>query len=521
MNRHGITSFQAVRFRASLAVLTLLCSIVFAADVFARVGGGQSYGGGSNGGGDGDGGAIVWVIFQLLRLLIYLTIEYPAVGIPLDIILVAGVIVFFVRRPRTEVKSFTAAAGFDSLNLASGANQLDRSGVERAFDQLRRFDPNFSEIVFTDFCYALYAKVHVVRAQTIADVDVLSPYLSAAARNSLLGRNPSGLVGVKGIIIGSMVVNNVRGLETPIINISLVFEANYTEVVRKSDSPSEMTYYVRERWNLERRRDVLSPEPAKATALHCPRCGAALEKDTTGACNFCGAKIESGEFNWFVRTINLLSKEMKGPLLTADVPEVGTDGPSIVQHGFAEARARFEANHQEFTWGEFQARAKRIFDELQSAWSTLDWERARPFETDNIFQMHQYWIEAYKRAGLRNALDNCVVTGIQPVRIKEDAFYNSITLRIWAQGYDYTVNSAGEVVGGSKHNLRRWSEYWTFIRHRNSKPLASKDPLHCPNCAAPLKVNATGICEFCGGKITSGDFDWVLSRIEQDESYSG
>jgi len=30
-----------------------------------------------------------------------------------------------------------------------------------------------------------------------------------------------------------------------------------------------------------------------------------------------------------------------------------------------------------------------------------------------------------------------------------------------------------------------------------------------------------GVCEYCHGKITSGEFDWVLSRIEQDEAYKG
>jgi ferredoxin len=28
-----------------------------------------------------------------------------------------------------------------------------------------------------------------------------------------------------------------------------------------------------------------------------------------------------------------------------------------------------------------------------------------------------------------------------------------------------------------------------------------------------------GSCTHCHAKITSGEFDWVLSRIEQDESY--
>ena len=101
-----------------------------------------------------------------------------------------------------------------------------------------------------------------------------------------------------------------------------------------------MTYYVRERWELERKRDVLSPPPAQATALHCPRCGAPLQKDTVGACAFCGTRIESGEFQWYVREIGLLNREAKGPLLTSDVPEVGTNLPSVVQPGFDESARR-------------------------------------------------------------------------------------------------------------------------------------------------------------------------------------
>jgi hypothetical protein len=222
-----------------------------------------------------------------------------------------------------------------------------------------------------------------------------------------------------------------------------------------------------------------------------------------------------------VRDIALISSEARGPLLTSDVPEVGTDFPSVVQPNFESVRAEFERNNPEFSWGSFEARARLIFNELQAAWSTLNWERARPHETDNLFQMHQYWIEAYKRQHLRNLIDDCAVAAMQPVKLQEDAFYQSITLRIWAQGRDYTVDANGHVVSGSKQNLRRWSEYWTFIRNRKAKHGPSHADLNCPNCGSPLKVNASGICEFCGGKITSGEFDWVLSKIEQDDSYAG
>jgi hypothetical protein len=111
---------------------------------------------------------------------------------------------------------------------------------------------------------------------------------------------------------------------------------------------------------------------------------------------------------------------------------------------------------------------------------------------------------------------------MRPVKIMSDAFYDAITLRIAAQGNDYTVNDqTRQIVTGSNTRVRTWTEYWTFVRYRNATESKARNGLNCPNCGAPLKVNSTGICEYCHGKITSGEFDWVLSKIEQDESYQG
>jgi ribosomal protein L24E len=512
-------SRHVLRWRKVALIGTVaIAAALLAADAFARVGGGQGYGGGGGSGGGGGGGGAGALVYLLVRFLIWLTFEHPVIGIPVDIIVIGAVVYWFARPSQKSV-------GFASSNLSAPdpvASAAQQQGFQRTFNQLRRFDPNFSEIIFTDFCYALYGRAHNARGRGEKALDELSPYLSEQARASLLHLNSPNLKAVEGIIVGAMQVVAVRGLDTPTVRISIEFDANYTEFTPREGEPrGEMSYYVRERWELERKRDVLSPTPEQATALHCPRCGAPLQKDTVGACAFCGTKIDSGEFQWYVRTIATLSREAKGPLLTSDVPEMGTLNPTVTQPNFPAVRAAFEQNNPSFTWADFQARARLIFNELQAAWSMLNWERARPHETDNIFQMHRYWIDAYQRQGLRNALDQCQMTAMQPVKIKEDAFYNAITLRIFAQGYDYTVDKNGRVVAGSNKNLRQWSEYWTFVRYSKAKPAPARADLNCPNCGAALKVNAAGICEFCGGKITSGEFDWVLSKIEQDESYAG
>src|SRR5438034_5070124 len=150
--RWNLSSRQTKVCRTSALLAAIVLSFIGSTEVFARVGGGQSYGGGSHGSGDGGGGGIIWLVFQAVRFLIYLTIEYPAVGIPLDIVVICGVAYYFVRRAKAGPDTFSSAAAASPLGLDTAAARQLRGGFVREFEQLRKFDPNFSEIVFTDFC---------------------------------------------------------------------------------------------------------------------------------------------------------------------------------------------------------------------------------------------------------------------------------------------------------------------------------------------------------------------------------
>ncbi|HVG25174.1 MAG TPA: TIM44-like domain-containing protein [Thermoanaerobaculia bacterium] len=414
----------------------LLLSLLFAAELFARVGGGQSYsgggsssgGGGSSGGGSGGGSGGLELIFYFIRFLFWLTIEHPLIGIPVDI-----VVIFIVY------KWLTSRADMRAVRIAT-ASRPER--VVR-MDELRKFDPNFSQITFSDFCYSLYARAHTARGT--GELDRYAPYLSAGARTALRTRGPKGLREVRGIVIGSFKVTDIGGLDGPMVVATITYESNYTEI----SAAGEQSWYVVERWMLERRRDILSPPPEKAKADHCPRCGAALATRTDGSCEYCGAKIENGSFHWFVRTISLVGREERGPLLTSDVPEEGTDTPTRFQQRFAQRRLSFNESNPGFDWSAFEQRVREVSAELQEAWTARDWERVRPLESESLFQMHRYWIDAYRRQQLRNVVADFRVLRIEPVKIDDDAFYESITVRIWAEGRDHTLDESGDVVSGS------------------------------------------------------------------------
>ncbi len=206
-------------------------------------------------------------------------------------------------------------------------------------------------------------------------------------------------------------------------------------------------------------------------------------------------------------------------MLTGATEEVGTNDPTKVS---STARARYDAlvkRDPAFSWQLFLGRVGLVFRTFNDAWSQRDLRTMRPYLSDGLFETERYWIATYIAQGLTNKVDGAHLVSIDLSRVVEDAFFDAITVRVFAEGHDFTVDASGRVVGGSRTELRRYSEYWTFLRSRARTGAPRVDP-GCPNCGASIDaINMAGTCASCSSKITRGDFDWVLSRIEQDEVF--
>ena len=123
--------------------------------------------------------------------------------------------------------------------------------------------------------------------------------------------------------------------------------------------------------------------------------------------------------------------------------------------------------------------------------------------------------------GSRVKLTNMEITETAVAKITRDRWYDAITIRLWARGVDFVINTqTGRTVRGSKSIRRAYSEYWTLIRTRGRTGAPNASPT-CSNCGAPLQITMSGTCEHCQAHVTAGEFDWVLSKIEQDDTYRG
>lgn len=492
-----------------LALISLAIAILAATDAEARPGGGQGYsggGGGSSSGGGSSGGDGVGIIIELLiRLIIY----YPQAGIPLAIIVI--VLIWLRMRHGAALR----AEHFSS----SGDRDFEPPTPRRSADlgPLRQRDPEFSLVLFEDFLYALYARVHAARSDPAA-MAALAPYIAQGSRDALLARDPVGQA-ITGVVIGALRIASVK-YAADATRIDLEIEANYTAHAPRGPQG----YYVHERWTIERAADLVTRprEPGDAWEFRCPNCGAAFQSTGDDECRFCKQQVGEGRFDWSISHVRLIRQETRPPALTADVAEQGTDRPTVFDPQVQAQHAALIAEDPGTKPELIEQRLRAIYRELNAAWTALDLQKIRPLVSDALYNYLVYWISAYRKQGLRNMLEDMAIQRMQIVKLVRDRHYDAITIRFWAEGRDYTVSIAdNKRVSGDKHSKRRYSEYWTLIRGAKVRG-APRDASTCPSCGAPTdKVTMAGTCEYCGAHLTRGEFDWVLSKIEQDESYRG
>ncbi|MBI4858843.1 MAG: TIM44-like domain-containing protein [Candidatus Riflebacteria bacterium] len=518
-----------------LIALAAVCLSVLPADALARAGGGQSYGGGGSRGGGGSSsgsGGDGELIFFLLRLIIEIAVQCPELAGVLLLIVVAFVLGSCIKDSLAGWLQ-GAGAGAETTSRRTlgvpygppGANRVwqrpgqkgqgafsPRLTVEQQLERLKEVDPSFSRPLFLDFVGLLYTRV--AQARATGDVDPVAPYvtpdLAQQWRMAPCGAGNPGvrLTGVDEVVVGSIAITGVGGFGGQFVQCELTLEASMVEVARRGEAGKGV--WVRELLVLRRRDGVLSRPPEGMRSLGCPSCGAPCELKPDGSCTYCDKVVTRGDLQWQVESLRCVVRKTRPSEdeLVSGGEEIGTDLPTRVHPGLAAARRSLSGRHPDFDLGEFLCRVRETFVSIQQAWTAADLDRARAFETDSLYSTHRYWIEMYRASGLRNVLDEIRIEKVDLVKIELDAFYESITVRIFASMIDYTVDAGGSVRSGSKSEPRRFSEYWTFIAAIGS-------------CGAPIKLSQTGVCGHCNALVTSGQFGWVLSRIEQDESYSG
>lgn len=178
--------------------------------------------------------------------------------------------------------------------------------------------------------------------------------------------------------------------------------------------------------------------------------------------------------------------------------------------------AALKAHDPGFSEQGFEDMASTAFFRIQEGWAKKDLSIARPFVSPSLLQRFQTQINEMNGQGVTNRVERLVIGSLDIVEAANDGGHDYVTVKVAAAAADYYVDKEGRVVAGST-DPKPFTEFWTFLRSDKVKTQKGEEiaSRHCPNCGAPISLNAVGKCDYCDSDITSGEFSWVLAEITQ------
>lgn len=159
-----------------------------------------------------------------------------------------------------------------------------------------------------------------------------------------------------------------------------------------------------------------------------------------------------------------------------------------------------------------------LYVQMQDAWQKKDFEPMRPYMTDGLYTQFDRQLDELRKNGQTNFVDRIAVLGVSFSGWRSDEASESILALVSARIVDYTVDDkSGKLVSGSRSVEKFMTYEWTLQRAKGKKTAAPGETAtsakQCPNCGAPLDMNESARCPYCGSVVTARDFDWAISEI--------
>ncbi len=111
------------------------------------------------------------------------------------------------------------------------------------------------------------------------------------------------------------------------------------------------------------------------------------------------------------------------------------------------------------------------FFRIQGAWANRDMTGVRDILTDEMHATLRGEAEQLKTQRRINRLENIAVRSVDPVEAWQEGGADFITVKIYANLLDYTVDeTTSQVLSGSRTEPVKFIEYWTFTRSVGDNP---------------------------------------------------
>ena len=152
-------------------------------------------------------------------------------------------------------------------------------------------------------------------------------------------------------------------------------------------------------------------------------------------------------------------------------------------------------------------RISNLYVQMQNCWTMKNLEPLRPYFTDASYAQFDRQLESHRLNERTNYIDRIAVLGVQLRGWYEQENNDCMVANVRTRIVDYTKDDrTGSIISGSitaekfmtyEYIMVRSSGFVTGAQDRNAATI------NCPNCAAPLNINFSAKCPYCGSVVTT------------------
>lgn len=164
-----------------------------------------------------------------------------------------------------------------------------------------------------------------------------------------------------------------------------------------------------------------------------------------------------------------------------------------------------------------QEHMANLYVQMQNCWHNKNIEPVRPWLTDAFYNQMEGLL-----APMRSKRETDYIERIAVLEASLKGYYQAggmdfLVAAIRTRITVYTLDDrTGRVVSGSR-NREKFMEYeWELTRRsgeRTDRARGGVKAVYCPHCGAPLDVNASARCSYCGGTVIASSKNWAVCRI--------
>lgn len=175
-------------------------------------------------------------------------------------------------------------------------------------------------------------------------------------------------------------------------------------------------------------------------------------------------------------------------------------------------------NDPNFSEEKFMSWVNNVFIKLQTAWTNRDWKVIRPFESNELFEQHSAQLQEYIDNNKINVVERISIVQSEIAGYEVEGDKEFLFVSLIANLRDYIIDAnTKEILEGDKNKDYQMFYKMTFYRKlgvKTKEGTSNMSTTNCPNCGAPTEITSAGQCKYCDSVITTGEHDWVLSKIE-------